>query len=92
VTAEPYAIAWTPAAQRTLRHLPEKVGVAAVELCYGSLAANPRRAGHELALDLAGLYSARRGDYRVIYSIDDATRTVTVHDLPHRSDAYRPRG
>lgn len=91
MTDEPYAIAWTPTARRALRRLPEKVGVSVVEFCYGGLAANPRRVGHELQLDLEGLCSARRGDYRVIYAVDDTGRTVTVHDIAHRSDAYRPR-
>jgi mRNA-degrading endonuclease RelE of RelBE toxin-antitoxin system len=92
VTAEPFAVAWTPSAQRALRKLPEKVAVAAVEFCYGGLAANPARVGRPLLLDLVGLHSARRGDYRVIYAIDTDTHTVTIHDLAHRSDAYRARG
>ena len=74
-----------------LARLPEKVGAAAVEFIYGSLAANPYRAGKPLRLGLEGLHSARRGDYRVIYRIDGDLRTVTVMAIEHRSDAYRPR-
>lgn len=91
MTNEPFAIAWTPSEQRALRKLPEKVATAVVEFCYGGLAANPRRAGRPLLLELEGLHSARRGDYRVVYAIGDDARTVTIHDLAHRSDAYRPR-
>ena len=40
---------------------------------------------------LAGLRSARRGDYRVIYRIDDQRHLVTVLAIEHRSDIYRPR-
>ena len=87
-----YTIALTGPARRSLARLPEKVAAAAVEFLYGSLATNPRRVGKELTLALAGLHSARRGDYRVIYRIDDDARRVDVVGIEHRSDAYRPRG
>jgi len=86
-----YAVAWTPTSLRALARLPEKVATAAVEFIYGSLAETPRRVGKPLQLGLAGLYSARRGDYRVIYRIDDDLGTVTVMAIEHRSDVYRPR-
>jgi mRNA interferase RelE/StbE len=47
--------------------------------------------GKPLQLGLAGLHSTRRGDYRVIFRIDDDLRTVTVMAIEHRSDVYRPR-
>jgi mRNA interferase RelE/StbE len=37
------------------------------------------------------MHSARRGDYRVIYRIDDRARQVIVVAVEHRSDVYRPR-
>ncbi|MGO9164362.1 MAG: type II toxin-antitoxin system RelE family toxin [Streptosporangiaceae bacterium] len=86
-----YAIAWTAASRRALTRVPEKVATAVVELLYGSLAGNPHRAGQPLTLGLEGLRSARRGDYRVIYRIDDHLRQVTVIAIELRSDVYRPR-
>jgi mRNA interferase RelE/StbE len=86
-----YAVAWTTTSRRALARLPEKVATAAVEFIYGSLAETPRRVGKPLQLGLAGLHSARRGDYRVIYRIDDELRTVTIMAIEHRSDVYRPR-
>lgn len=86
-----YAVAWTATSRRSLARLPEKVATAAVEFIYGSLADSPRRVGKPLQFGLAGLHSARRGDYRVIYRIDDDLRTVTVMAIEHRSDVYRPR-
>jgi mRNA-degrading endonuclease RelE of RelBE toxin-antitoxin system len=56
-----------------------------------SLAASPQRVGKPLKLGLEGLHSARRGDYRVIYRIDDHRRRVDVVAIEHRSDIYRPR-
>jgi mRNA interferase RelE/StbE len=86
-----FAIAWTAPGRRALVRLPEKVAIAAVEFLYGSLAANPHRVGKPLKLRLEGLHSARRGDYRVIYRIDDQHRRVDVVTIEHRSDIYRPR-
>lgn len=86
-----FSVAWTATSRRTLARLPEKAPTAAVEFIYGSLAANPHRVARPLKLGLEGLHSARRGDYRVIYRIDAASRTVTIMSIEHRSDAYRPR-
>ena len=86
-----FAIAWTTASRLALTRLPEKVATAVAGFLYGSLAENPHRVGKPLKLGLAGLRSARRGDYRVIYRIDDHLRQVTVVAIEHRSDIYRPR-
>ncbi|HHU09651.1 MAG TPA: type II toxin-antitoxin system RelE/ParE family toxin [Intrasporangiaceae bacterium] len=82
-----YEIAWTPTSKRSLQRLPEKVATAAVEFIYGTLATNPQRVGKALRFDLEGLHSARRGDYRIIYRIDDR---VTIIAIEHRADAYPP--
>lgn len=92
MSQEPYEIAWSTSARQALGKVPEKVGTAALELIYGPLAANPHRLGKPLRLDLATIYSARRGDYRVLYRIDDQTRHVVIVTIEHRSTAYRPRG
>lgn len=86
-----YLVTWTRASRRSVETLPEKVATAVIEFLYGSLAEKPHRVGKELKLGLAGLHSARRGDYRVIYRIDDARHEVTVVAVEHRSDVYRPR-
>lgn len=84
--SRPYDIAWTPTAKRALQRLPEKVATAAVEFIYGPLAENPHRVGKALRFELEGLHSARRGDYRIIYRIDDR---VTITAIEHRADIYR---
>ena len=86
-----YAVAWTAPARRALSRLPEKVASAVVEFCDGSLAANPHRVGKPLRLGLEGLHSARRGDYQVIYHIDDQNQRVDIVAIEHRADVYRPR-
>lgn len=84
--AEQYEIAWTATARLALQRLPEKVATAAIEFIYGQLANNRKRVGKALRLDLEGLHSARRGDYRVIYRIDER---VTIIAIEHRADVYR---
>lgn len=82
-------IAWTPTAKRALQRLPEKVATAAIEFIYGPLVEEPHRIGKPLRFEFEGLHSARRGDYRVIYRIEDAR--IVIIDIDHRADVYRPR-
>lgn len=53
-----------------------------------SLAEDPHRVGKPLRLRLEGYWSARRGQYRVIYSIRDDEVLVPVVRIAHRADAY----
>lgn len=75
-------------AVRDIDGLPMKIAAAALEAIQ-SIAANPRRMGKPLHLELTGLWSARRGSYRLIYSIDDSKDTITVTAVSHRADVYR---
>ncbi len=77
-------------ARRQIDRLPISIAAAVFET-LGAIASNPRRLGKPLRFELDGCLSARRGPYRVIYRIDDATRTVTVLAVAHRADVYRPR-
>ena len=62
-----------------------------VEFLLEPLVENPRRVGHPLQRELVGLWSARRGAYRVVYEIDDDDKIVDVLRIEHRSDVFRPR-
>lgn len=81
-------VARTAARQLTDR-LPEAAASACVEFLYGPLAADPHRVGAPLRKPFEGQWRARRGEYRVRYTIDDENDTVTVTDISHRRDAYR---
>lgn len=78
-----------PAARAIAETLPEPVSAAVIEFLTGALIVNPHRVGRRLRNELAGIHSARRGTYRVLYRIDDTKRTVTVLRIDHRSHAYR---
>ena len=62
-----------------------------VEFMAGALLDDPHRLGRPLRNELAGLYAARRGVYRIVYEIDDEAATVVVLRIDHRSTAYRRR-
>jgi mRNA interferase RelE/StbE len=84
-----YEVEITPEGLRHLNRLPEKIRTAVLEAIFGSIAENPHRAGKPLRGELEGLYSARRGEFRVIYEIDEAAGIVLVHRAKHRRTAYR---
>ncbi|MFA5786200.1 MAG: type II toxin-antitoxin system RelE/ParE family toxin [Actinomycetota bacterium] len=87
--SEPWAIEWARPARRALARLPEKVVAAAIEFLYGPLAEDPFRVGRPLRFELQGRHSAHRGDYRIIYQIDEARRVVYILTIDHRADVYR---
>jgi mRNA-degrading endonuclease RelE of RelBE toxin-antitoxin system len=51
-----------------------------------------RQVGRPLRMELEGLLSARRGDYRVLYQVDDKRHRVNIVTVEHRGDVYRRRG
>ena len=85
-----YQIRWASPARRAIEHtLPEAVAAAVWEFAVGPLAENPHRVGKPLREPLAGFWSARRGQYRVIYAIDDDAQVVIIATVDHRRDLYR---
>ncbi|MGH3276729.1 MAG: type II toxin-antitoxin system RelE family toxin [Streptosporangiaceae bacterium] len=88
-TTGPWHIAADSRARRSLHRLPGKVTAAIIAFITGPLADNPARLSKPLSGELASYRSARRGDYRVIIRLDEATRTVLVARIEHRADVYR---
>ena len=89
--AEAYELVVTPPAVRAIaEQLPEAVAAAVIEFLTATLIHNPQRVGKPLRQALAGVWSARRGTYRVLYRIEDDKREVVVLRVEHRGDAYRP--
>ena len=87
---EPYRLVVAKTAARQIaERLPEAVSTAVLNFITGDLLAAPRRVGKPLRRDLGGSYAARRGDYRVVYEIDEDARTVNVLDVGHRRIVYR---
>lgn len=86
-----YELVLAPPARRALTgKLPEPVAAAVIEFLTTALISKPHRVGKPLRDDLAGVWSARRGTYRVLYRIREDLREVVVLRVEHRRDAYRP--
>jgi mRNA-degrading endonuclease RelE of RelBE toxin-antitoxin system len=84
-----YRVELTSRARRSLAdELPEAVAAACWEFISGPLADDPYRVGKPLRGDLTGRYSARRGEFRVVYEVHDTIVVVRVIDVRHRRDAY----
>jgi mRNA interferase RelE/StbE len=90
VPARRWRVEVSASAERQLSRLPEKAAAAVIET-LAALAEDPRRSGKPLRFELEGLWSARRGPYRVVYRIDGRRRRVTVITVGHRADVYRRR-
>lgn len=85
-------LALAPPARRAIaERLPEAVAASVIDFLTTTLVEHPHRLGTPLRGDLAGVRSARRGTYRVLFRIDDDVREVVVLSVEHRSSAYRPR-
>lgn len=84
-------VQFSASAIRGLDRLPPRITAAIVEFVTVTLPANPERMSKPLRSELAGLRSARRGDYRVLFSVDDTTGVLIVERIAHRADVYRRR-
>ena len=78
----------TQRATDDLRDLPRPLQEAVVETLE-RIALSPETEGNELAGRLRGLWSARVGSYRVLYTVQ--RRGVIVRAIRHRAVAYRTR-
>lgn len=83
-----HRIEFTGIARKDLSRLPTVVAWAVVEFCQGPLAENPHRVGKPVRRELAGLYSARRGSYRIVYAIHEDRVVVQVVYVRSRAHAY----
>jgi mRNA interferase RelE/StbE len=54
-----------------------------------TLAADPRPPDSDKLAGHTDRYRIRQGRYRILYSIDDGRREVTVFKVGHRKDVYR---
>lgn len=86
-----YTVRFTATARRGLNDLPPRVLSVVIEFAFGDLSREPRRVGKPLRRELAGMFSARRGPYRLLYRIDDNQQLVWVLRVDHRADVYRRR-
>ncbi|MBI4671771.1 MAG: type II toxin-antitoxin system RelE/ParE family toxin [Chloroflexi bacterium] len=82
-----YQVLILPPARKDFEKLP-KHDQARVREALAAFPQSPRPPGC-LKLKNSPYWRVRVGDWRIIYRIDDAARTVTVARIRHRREAYR---
>jgi mRNA interferase RelE/StbE len=83
----PYDVQVDQGAARLLRKLDRPVQARLVAV-IATLAHDPRPVGVVTLAGHPGLLRVRVGDYRVVYTVDDAALVVLVVHLGHRRDVY----
>ena len=82
-----YTVSVNRSAQKEIRALDGNIRVRVVQ-SFRLLAANPRPSGCRKLVGATNRWRIRIGEYRIIYSINDADRTVEIVAARHRSKAY----
>jgi len=86
-----YAVAWSSPARRDLARLPTRIATVILTYVDQRLADNPERLSKPLQGELSSLRSARSGDYRVLFRVDEPDRRLLIIRVDHRAHVYRPR-
>lgn len=80
-----YSLEIKHSAQKELDALDDAL-FARVDVKILTLANNPRPASCKKLRGLKDQWRIRIGDYRVVYTVDDAAKTVTVMHVAHRRE------
>lgn len=83
-----YQVVLTASSLRSLKSVPPRIAEPLIAFIFEGLASDPRRRGKPLQRELSGYWSARRGEYRVVYRLDDETTTMYILKIGHRSHIY----
>ena len=81
-------ISFHPDVLKRLQRLPRAELETALQVVI-ALSHDPRPVSAKKLVGSKRDWRVRVGQYRVVYSIDDATIEVTVFNMAKRSDAYR---
>jgi mRNA interferase RelE/StbE len=86
---ESYKLSIKPSAAKELEALPTlPLRRRAVAIIHG-LAQDPRPQGSVKLAGSVNAYRIRFGRYRILYSVSDHIRIVSVERIAHRKEAYR---
>jgi mRNA interferase RelE/StbE len=77
-----------PDVLKQLQRLPRAEFETVLQIIVG-LSHDPRPAGVKKLVGGTSNWRVRFGQYRIVYSIDDAAGEITVYVVAKRSDAYR---
>lgn len=83
-----YNVRLSKHAVKDMDDVPDPVGQR-INAALEALIEHPRPPGCKRIRGVDDTYRIRVGDYRVLYDVDDASRSVLVLRVQHRKDAYR---
>jgi len=84
-----YSVVITEHAERDIDAIAKRQDRERIRQRIERLADNPRPAGSKKLKGPHDRYRIRQGDYRILYSIEDAIRVVAIVHVGHRKDVYR---
>ena len=82
-----YTVILKRQAEKELDRLPTQIHSRIVHHLL-ALETDPRPPGNQKLQGHDG-YRLRVGDYRILYTVEDANRRVEVHAIGHRREVYR---
>lgn len=82
-----YRVALGSSAEKELHRLPKKL-IARIVPRLENLASTPRPPGCKKLQGGDREWRIRVGDYRIVYVIDDAAKTIDVTRIAHRREVY----
>ncbi|MCY3611033.1 MAG: type II toxin-antitoxin system RelE/ParE family toxin [Gemmatimonadetes bacterium] len=80
------AVYLKPATERALKKIVDPTARRRIVRAIDGLATTARPPQAVRIQGSAGLLRIRTGDYRIIYTVEDATRTVLIATIGHRRD------
>jgi mRNA interferase RelE/StbE len=85
-----YNVVFRKSASRQLRRLPADI-IKRITVRIDQLEENPFPHGVEQlkAYRKPPIYRIRVGDYRILYTVESSTSTVTIFGIGHRREIYR---
>lgn len=85
-----YTLAFEKRVYKDLDKIPAK-DLDKVYEGFEHLKRNPRMPGVKRLRDASDRYRLRKGDYRIVYVIDDKIAIVRIMLVRHRKDVYQKR-
>ena len=84
-----YRLLIKPSAGKEIEALGRKKDRQRIVNRIAALASEPRPTGCEKLAGADGRYRVRQGQFRIVYAVDDASRTVEAVKVGHRREVHR---
>ena len=84
-----YRLLIKPSARKEIEALGQKKNRRRIVTRIAALASDPRPPACEKLAGAERRYRIRQGQFRIVYAVDDAARTVEIVKAGHRREVYR---